>query len=291
MWVFLFLALITTLVPNDTFARSIRITSNVPRNQKLLLSRDLQLLKTLSVENPDSKLLEIMHTDAVDSGKLEGWLEDRVQYVVGESFKFNEALFIAEPSYSYENLNDVPVFEKATKHTGGNSSAKVIMSNIGVSAYFKGKEQHTLSGLKIPGVDDVRMTSPRVGVVQIGEGLFYLFEKRLPKSPQDSMAKSLARLSTLFHEARHSDGHGKSLGFFHAVCPEGHHLAGYSACDRNLNGPYTVGALVQQLMTESCDTCSVEEKEVLRLNYLDSFGRVIQETSSVDWDDRPEGSR
>lgn len=101
------------------------------------------------------------------------------------------------------------------------------------------------------------------------------------KIDESAMANSLGRMAVFFHEARHSDGNGKSLGFFHAVCPSGHDFQGSYACDRNLNGPYSIGAQMMKEFIKNCDECSVSEKEQMRLRYLDSMNRVLDNTPKI----------
>ena len=70
-------------------------------------------------------------------------------------------------------------------------------------------------------------------------------------------------------------------------------MAGAYACDENLNGPYTVGALMTTEMLKACDdSCSEREKEILKLIALDSAGRVMttthKGTKATNWNAAPE---
>ena len=152
----------------------------------------------------------------------------------------------------------------------------MVMQNLGAALYILGKEHSTLIGFKVPDGDIVAVRSPRTGIIQIGEGLF---QNHDPSSKNlDSMSNRLFRLATFFHEAHHSDGNGESLTFEHALCPAGHLYAGYHACDRNLNGPYTIGATVMRMFANNCSECSVKQTEEMQLDSLDSFSRIIVQT-------------
>jgi hypothetical protein len=106
------------------------------------------------------------------------------------------------------------------------------------------------------------------------------------------------RAETLFHEARHSDGHGKTLGFLHAKCPSYHDYAGLPACDLSTNGPYTIGALMfKYIMDSTADKSTEKTKKIQQLIYLDIANRTLSTSSLVqspetaagtDWDDAPE---
>jgi hypothetical protein len=123
----------------------------------------------------------------------------------------------------------------------------------------------------------VPIDSPRVGIIQVGEGLF-LERFRIQPKQIEAPANSIARLGSLFHEARHSDGNGASLGFGHAVCPAGHPYGGQNSCDRNRNGPYSVASAILKILLRECRDCSVEEKESLRVRILDYSSRIILST-------------
>ena len=147
-----------------------------------------------------------------------------------------------------------------------------------------------LIGIKFRGVGRVPITSPRTGIIQIGDGLFHdgFFREELPK---DSVVRKVFRIQTFFHEARHSDGTGKSIGFLHALCPPGHAYAGVNACDRNSNGPYTVGALMIEQLEKACPNCSTLEKETLQMLKLDGRSRIIPQKDgqpAQKWDAAPE---
>jgi hypothetical protein len=254
---------------------SIEFHSSVPDAQKKLMRNDLQRLESFRLM-PDAELESKLGLERTDATALQTWLETRVKHVVGEKYDLKSKLTIMKRFASYPN-NEMPEVE-TNDSPDPEGKGVTVMSNIGSAVYFAGKKMNSLLGLKLGGLLDskkVEINSPRAGVIQVGEGLF--LDRLLPSPGKpDAMANSVSRLSTFFHEARHSDGSGKHLGFFHALCPEGHDFAGRNACDRNRNGPYTVGALTERTLLEACTDCSEGEKEKLRLSIADSFSRVIE---------------
>ncbi len=257
------------------------VAKDVPEKQYKILEADIFYLKSTPITQGDFQLQELLKLNTLSGSTLENWMTERVQYIVSQSFDIQSSLYAKKVGYSFEHAGDDPVVNVPTKNPGQGTNqsgnvVKTIMTNLGGAVYFAGKKLNTLLGVKIPGVGKVILTSPRVGLLQVGEGLFGM-PRNMAGTRIDSPAATIFRLGILFHEARHSDGNGKTLGFFHAICPVGHEYEGYGACDRSLNGPYTVGALTTQALAQSCKTCSVAEREALKLVYLDYFNRVILE--------------
>lgn len=292
------------------YSARIFFAEGVPSAQAIQLQSDLILLEKMQLWETHSKLMRTMHLERVTGPELRSWLEERVQLVVAENLDVKEATFRSPRAYDYESPT---LFPDPDSVAGASEqrNVSVVMANVGTLVYWQGKRKGALLGMEIPAFGKVEIPSPRIGIIRIGKGLFFplthgsVFSFGKGFLDPRTEANSLSRLSTLFHEARHSDGNGRSLGFFHTICPKGHSYAGYSACDRNLNGPYTVGAQILATFAKNCKTCSTEEREALRLSALDSFDRVIQIVPvrspksedrvhmvlSTEWDDRPEGRR
>lgn len=311
---------------------TIRAEKTVPQEQMKTLRADFDWLATVKPEQTDPEMLRVMGLKDAEPASMSGWITDRVHYLLSEKFepKLWNLLPFFFKSFSYPNPGVLPDIEKAedqkiqariaekaaefsldsgnqseleNDHEADNdkgepvdrkksSSAKVVMSNMGSALYLGGKTLGIVMGVRMKGIGRIPVTSPRTGVIMVGEGLFYdgYFGSDIPK---DSPVRSGFRMATFFHEARHSDGNGKSLGFLHGLCPAGHDYAGLGACDRNLNGPYTVGALVQEHMAANCSSCSEREREALRVFALESRSRIISQRdgqSPTEWDAAPEGS-
>jgi hypothetical protein len=163
--------------------------------------------------------------------------------------------------------------------------------------YYAAKQAKQLFSLELGGIGTVPFKSPRAGLLEIGPGLF----PDLQGHKVQNILLDVYRASTLFHEARHSDGHGKTLGFFHATCPSWHDYAGKPACDASTNGPYTIGAMVMKNLAAQCTSqCTELTKRALQSLYLDVAGRALsvrdlphnspESPAGGAWDDIPEGT-
>lgn len=53
-------------------------------------------------------------------------------------------------------------------------------------------------------------------------------------------------------------------------------------CDLNLNGPYSIAALVMHELSKSCDECSLNQKEQIRLEILEDLTRVVKKVKVAD---------
>lgn len=265
------------LIGLNAFANNtagIRFSRNVPKQQIDLMNKDLSLLRGLLTES-DPALIKLFNMD-ISGANYEAWLAQRSRIVVDENLQPNQSnIRILNQRYTYPNPQ-MPNLEIGKAPTTG-GEVKIMMSNLGGGLYLAGKEMRALLGLDIPGIGVVTINSPRVGIFQIGEGHFMPLLRRQNSADNQSFANSLSRLSTFFHEARHSDGNGKSLIFAHAICPEGTVYAGYNACDLSSNGPYAIGAGFLKSVANNCEAqgCSEAEKEALRNEYTDSYSRIV----------------
>ncbi len=293
-------------------ASEIIISKEVSNSHKKKLEQDFLVLKNLEFKkNAELQTLKVLEIDELTSETAQTWLHDRVSYIVEDQnfilysqLMFQKKVLVLEsnidsyPEYIDPSMPFIPAVP-ATESFDFNTKKQgiVVMTNIGTGIYKTGKMNRQLLGFEMS-VDyeedkiNIPVTSPRTGIIMIGEGLFHA-DSLINKRNTGAMSNSIKRLGTIFHEARHSDGNGKSLGFTHSPCPKGHDLAGLSACDENLNGPYTVGALMMKEMVKACDdNCSLKEKEMLKAAILDSFGRVQKKTRAgsraVELDATPE---
>jgi hypothetical protein len=155
--------------------------------------------------------------------------------------------------------------------------------NIGSALYRYGKNNSEVLTLDVGG-QTIYVRSPRVGVIQIGEGLFSSWSVRGTSS--DTLANSLIRLSVLFHEARHSDGNGDNVTFPHAMCPDWHDYAGNYSCDSSSNGPYVVDSIMLKNLRSACVGCSNTEIQTFKAFQADAESRLLP--GSTFKDVRPE---
>ena len=259
----------------------------VPKNQSRVLQNDLLILKQLNFSDSDLTGAKLFGRE-MNGSNMSQWLSERSHYVIPESFSYEKSVKVAQPGYQFPN-EILPDLEAATrsmkdsKNKNSKTYVMVVMSNVGAGVYIDGKRKKSLMSVNVSGVGDVKVNSPRAGIFKMGEGMF----KPLLEDPDsygdstsvnsfNSFANSVWRLGIFFHEARHSDGNAKSLTFPHAVCPPGTIYAGFNACDRNLNGPYTVGGTFLKKTVDTCSKCTSKEKEALRNVYADSFSRVLK---------------
>jgi hypothetical protein len=293
-----------------TSVLAVEVDIGVPSPQAHSLFLDQGYLKKLQFQNNQidentKALLGIR--GALNSQVLQEWLNERVGLVISEKMDIMKTVLVAPGKARYPEPATLPDPDpQPAKPAGKPSKPKpgspgddegpvLVMSNTGAALYMMGKENQVLLALRKTDGELFPILTPRGGVIQIGAGLF-LERFRVNPAAQDLPANSLSRLSTLFHESRHSDGHGKSLGFMHAICPEGHAYAGFPACDKNLNGPYTVGAQVLSSLIQACGDCSTKEKTVLKMIEADSRSRILKSykdragklMAAVNWSDRPE---
>jgi len=276
---------------------TILLHKDLPVDQRRSLEFDLATLDKISPKD-DASTAEAADKMGI-SGRVAGtalraWLEERVHYIVPQDWKAsrnepkaslasypNSGVFpeIEMPTKSPSNEKVVASKKLSTKQDGSapKKSVTLVMLNIGSGLYMKGKLSNVMLSLKIDGEHSEPILSPRTGIIQIGQGLFEK-SSRVEKSSAETEANSIYRLMTFFHEARHSDGNGISLGFLHAVCPEGHSYAGYAACDRSQNGSYRIGAVMAKVLINQCEHCSIAAKEALRADMLDSYDRILKTT-------------
>lgn len=302
-----FLATTTIAQANDIY-----LSEKISNSFKSKIEKDMSILDGLQFKEVNPRVLEVMGLTTLNASTATKWLNNRVKYVIEEDalsilkLLFKKTIYLEQSNVSFPNGDVLPYSQnpenqsKATTIVPSFTSEKksvVIMANMGAALYLGGKSSNNLYGMKISRgflKKSIKVTidSPRAGIIQIGEGLF-LQKYSVNFKNENAYANSINRLATFFHEARHSDGNATSLSFAHSKCPATHELAGLDACDENLNGPYSVGALMTIELIKACDTnCTEREKEMLKLNALDSAGRVMHTTikgnPATDWDASPE---
>jgi hypothetical protein len=280
---------------------NITVASDVPAAESKILASDLAYLRTMKPQAIDAQLQQLLGTQSgLTEAYMELWLTNRVQYIISDKTNLESSIVLVTPNYAFPNpgllptqiTNELPQKPATTADTAAadpqkpaadpaqGSGGVTVMLNIGGGLYMMGKATGNLVGITIPGAGVVPLTSPRVGVLQIGEGMFQPLMKDVGVPDVNSRAYTLFHLGTLFHEARHSDGNGKSLGFAHSLCPIDHDLAGLAGCDNSTNGAYTVDAAVIRNLTASCKDCTPADKEALKLEVIDSFSRVLKQSPS-----------
>ncbi len=279
------LTLSTGAISGTNFG-AINFHSSVPGDQVSAMSKDLRYLFDSPVNSPDEEFKSLLGISEVSGPAMHNWLVNRVRHIIGESFELNDQNIRVQTGYIFPRT-PIPVIgsEAGLNQDGDNDGIKTIMSNLGSALYLVGKQgvkinnvmTPVLYGLNLDG-QTVYATSTRVGIIQVGEGLFF---KGLQVSENEQApANSISRLGTFFHEARHSDGNGKSTGFAHDRCPITHPYANSFACEKSSNGSYSVGALTLRNLLANCTDCTEKEKTSLQLLVLDSFDRILSGANS-----------
>lgn len=246
----------------------IQFDGSVPSDQISLLKTDINYLYQTPVTQEDEEFLKTSELKSGSGAHMHNWILNRVRYIVGEDFDLGDRL-VRQPKILFK-YPDTPIPDEV--NVAKMDQVRTVMTNIGGALYLGGKMENSLLGLKISD-EVVSVKSPRVGILQVGEGLFY--EDSMINADKASPANSVSRISTLFHEARHSDGNGKSTGFVHSICPEGHDYEGHPACEVSGNGSYTIGALSGRHLLKNCTSCSLEDQIVLSAVITDAFDRIF----------------
>jgi len=264
----------------------LKLDNTISSAQRAELVNAYNSLDSSPMRSPEPELLRIMKLNDASASSIRGWIEDRVQYIVGESFNLEDRASPDNRNFTYENPGVFPsVFEelrRSNETISAQTQNMIVMSNVGVALYAIGKKNRHLVNLSIDGVGAIPLTSPRVGVLQIGAAF-----SEITKAADPLVAQSY-HISTLVHESRHSDGNGKSLGFLHEKCSSGDY-AGRHACDKASNGAYKLDALVTRSYLRSCVSCTPRQTQILKIIYLDSESRVLP--GAVEFDAQPEGRR
>ncbi|EPZ49822.1 hypothetical protein M902_0785 [Bacteriovorax sp. BAL6_X] len=264
-----FMALISITSQAAERFGGIYFDSSIPANQVFSLKEDLTYLYQSDFENLDSDFSLFFELEEVNGPTLYNWIFNRVKYIVGQDYRIRGRNYVTKRGYEFPAT---PLPGSSSFQNTDAFGGVVVMSNIGAGLYLSGKKSKLLKGAKI-NRQKVFATSPRVGILQIGEGLF--LNSILINDEINSEANKIKRLGTLFHEARHSDGNSEHVGFNHHTCPEGHTLYGFSACEMYGNGSYQLEAIATKNLLANCLTCSVEDKTKLEASIADGFDRVL----------------
>lgn len=272
----------------------LRFSPGVEEAQAKLIESDLVRLSGLSFDDQQGQMKRLLKLSDLNAETLKNWLSARVRIVLAANFQLDHTTLRAlktNVNYSLDtNSNSVmsqtigagisvKVGKKVEQVVSVSSepqrNSSIVMSNVGGGLYSMGKQMQVLVGLRLDEQKTIPILSPRVGILRIGAGLFDAF--LAPRGLVDLKDRiySFFRLSTLFHEARHSDGRGASLGFAHANCPEGHDFEGVPACDSPTNGAYRVDALFLSALKANANALTVTENEVIDVLRADSQSRIL----------------
>lgn len=237
---------------------------------KIQLSMDYFFNQTAPVHTKDVLFL-------LESDQPTQWFEKRVNYIIPNTESLKTSLSKEDYSYPYPlkvNLQKFNFIEET-------QISMALMSNVGAELYVQGKKKNKLLSVDLSShfsqLDNLSITSPRVGLVSISS---QYFSKEFNISETGlGEADHISMLAFLSHEARHSDGHDKELGFPHTLCPESSDYSGLKVCDQSYNGAYGVSAAILLELTQECRDCSEIDTEVLKLMYFDFKQRIINDNA------------
>jgi hypothetical protein len=218
----------------------------------------------------------------LDNENPSTWLYKRASHFVPLEKRNQITLTFSEEEYIYPNPVE-NVIQEINHNEEPHEKASLLMSNLGVEFYQLGKQKKKLVKAEFDNLYDSHLmlnrfiNSPRVGIIGISNQYFkpefYISETG------NQEADNIALLSFLFHEARHSDGEGKHLGFPHVLCPDYSDYAGLYACDKPFNGSYGIAAQLLNNFIPLCSSCNEKESEVLKLLAIDFEQRVINDNA------------
>jgi hypothetical protein len=273
----LFLALSMSAQASEQFG-GVFFDTSVEQVQINALKKDLVYLYNTPQKHIDQDLLFLGGLKTGQGPELHNWMINRLKYIVGEDFDLTANTYMVKKPVVYPNTPlPLPKVKPKLPYANFKSANKVnsfvVMSNPSGGFYVQGKKKKRLLFTKLDGARAV-ISSPRVGLVQVGQGLFRDRDK-LGKNT-NAPGYAIYRLSTLIHEGRHTDGSGVDIGFRHDYCPLGHPFENTNACESAGNGPYTVGTLAKRQLLRNCTNCTTAEKTFLLSSIADGFSRLLR---------------
>lgn len=159
----------------------------------------------------------------------------------------------------------------------------------------------------IAGNQVIPVDSTRVGIISLGNSYQSAIDIEVEGKKHNIKFPPEYRISTVVHEARHSDCTGGfpeayvqilqtvesmddflqvagieqlQCGHMHITCPNGHDYAGYPACDNELWGSYGVGA-VYTLAAEKNYTEDTLDKRIMEMAHMDEMSRLLNSTGTA----------
>ncbi|MBY0371040.1 hypothetical protein K2X33_10155 [bacterium] len=255
--------------------------SSVPAQQQALLENDINRLAQMKFPSATANDAALLGIANMDGAALTKWIGERIRVIIGEDFN------VSGNTYTFSNPTPfTPVlFSELSPVSAADGELSTIMVNIGADLYLKARASNKSYFLDM-GIGFTQVYTPRVGIIQIGEGLFTVQGYRT--DPIDSVGNTLARVSTLIHESRHSDGNGVAVAFPHASCPSwmGGGFANQPACEGYLNGPYSIQTAMMKVFRNSCVGCSQSELYGMDKSISDYASRL--QSGATFQDIRPE---
>jgi hypothetical protein len=238
---------------------------SVPYDHRAAIYDDLTLLAGSNFDATAGSLrssaVGVIGTPDLSGPTLARWFFERVTYMLGESFDWEANSYVASTLRSTAHADDEP----------RTYATVTVMFNLGAHLFLKAVREGRFYGVQT-GSGFIRVTTPRAGIVQIGEGMFT--DNQVSGSRREAQVNRFLRLAVMFHEARHSDGNGAHAGFPHAKCLTGSY-AGRFACEEFSNGPYAVQAYSAAVFASACTQCTNSEYQTL-LAFIGDYASRLQ---------------
>jgi hypothetical protein len=248
----------------DAQTPGIHLDPDLSSSESQKLGQDTGLMSSLEIDGSKIKYFSNVF-GGNDAASVERYLSDRVHWIVS----------------SKKDL-DRTVISLSNSLGATDSTPQVVATNIGAAIWFSALVSgDPAAGIQI-GHDLVEIRSTRAGVIQLGDAY------------SSDLADPILRVSTLVHEARHSDCTGgvskkdllllraskdptrKNCGHLHSDCPAGHPYAGYPACDDHPWGAYAVEADYMAAVAKSCLNCSTQDQKIATVVFADAASRVLE---------------
>ena len=102
-----------------------------------------------------------------DQTHLYNWVYNRVKFIIGEDYQLRGRNLVSLKGHRFTSTPIPPSVLNRTNQYAGT----IIMSNVGAELYLLGKLDNILKGIKLDN-KSVFAPSPRVGILQVGEGHF-----------------------------------------------------------------------------------------------------------------------
>jgi len=235
-----------------------------------LIKEDVNFVYSLPTMRDSNNFQKFSEIKVINGPHLHNWLVNRIRYFVPEQIDFEIFFGLTGQNYKYRVHSELSTLYK--RGAQRSDQMTVLATNLGGALYLYGRQNKNLGTATINGKTKP-ILSPRIGVIQLADA--YFSKDYIPNPNPKAAISRFYRLSTLLHEARHSDGNGEATGFLHVMCPKGHAYEDERACDKYENGAYGLEARFDRLLSKNCPQCSISEVEVLRVMSLDNFSRLI----------------
>lgn len=238
--------------------------SEVSSTEREEFNQDVQRLENLPIDGSQIKKFPQVF-GGTQSSNVKQFVDDRINYVLSVNTDIESRISVSGPLALF--------------------NAETVATNIGMALWYQAKVLEPADlGFEINN-NLLPVDSGRIGIIQLGN----VFPR----------LSTIEQISTIVHEARHSDCTGgilrsdierlsdgevpenKKCGHVHVICPPGHPLEGVYACDSHPWGAYAVGFLYAGTVALACKNCSETERTVAEAVSIDSSTRLLYDVNDL----------